>query len=304
MMTQFSSIKLAKQGNSQAIALLITRALKAEGLIAQASLKDECLRVTLESTHIPSQAATVQCIRRSLTKLNAESIKTVKIAGKQIGHTVPAWQQELELDGNFLTSNEVPNRPQAQLAQTDWLGRSDLVQLEKHPSFLQAILEGLFDGILILTQQGEWVHANSYARQLCRQLTQSSSQISTVPKPIWHICESLLESRKLFPQQRMIIESEIHFRNAMNLRIRVQWLELKECVQSYILVTIEDQYWSSQNVAFMEAKNYGLTPRETQIWLLRRTHCSYQEIADRLFITLNTVKKHMKNIYRKLENAN
>ena len=65
MTAQLSSIELAKQGNSQEIALLITRTLKAKGIIAQASLKDECLRVTLESTHIPSQPAMVQCIRSS-----------------------------------------------------------------------------------------------------------------------------------------------------------------------------------------------------------------------------------------------
>jgi DNA-binding CsgD family transcriptional regulator len=90
----------------------------------------------------------------------------------------------------------------------------------------------------------------------------------------------------------------------MNLRVRTQWLELKENNKSYLLVTIEDQYLATRNLASLEAKNYGLTPRETQIWLLRRTHCSYQEIASRLYITLNTVKKHMKNIYRKLESAN
>jgi DNA-binding CsgD family transcriptional regulator len=67
------------------------------------------------------------------------------------------------------------------------------------------------------------------------------------------------------------------------------------------LVTIEDRQQSTHNAALTDVKKYGLTPREAEIWLLRRANYSYKEIADRLFITLNTVKKHMKNIYAKQE---
>ncbi len=298
MMTQLSNVELAKQGNANAIARLITRSLKAKGIIARASLKDQCLRVMLESTQVPSQPAMVQFIRKSLMKLNAESIKTVKIYGKQIGQNVLAWSQEFDWDSLTLTG--LQKRPQAQLARTDWLGRANPFQLEKYPSFLQAILEGLFDGILILTEQGEWVHANDDARRICRQLAHTIPQHRSVPRPIWHVCASLIDSRQLFPEQKMIIESQIHLSNSTIFRIRVQWVELEESDKSYLLVTLEDQYLSTQNAALNEAKKHGLTPRETQIWLLRRTHCSYQEIANKLYITLNTVKKHMKNIYKKL----
>ena len=44
-----------------------------------------------------------------------------------------------------------------------------------------------------------------------------------------------------------------------------------------------------------------LTPRQTEILNLLRRGYSYQEIADDLGVSLNTVKKHISNIYEKLE---
>ncbi|MUG91303.1 winged helix-turn-helix transcriptional regulator [Scytonema sp. UIC 10036] len=48
---------------------------------------------------------------------------------------------------------------------------------------------------------------------------------------------------------------------------------------------------------------YGLTPREAEIWFLYRSRCSYKEIAERLYISVNTVKKHMKNIHSKQQSS-
>ncbi|RTF06923.1 response regulator transcription factor, partial [Serratia marcescens] len=45
---------------------------------------------------------------------------------------------------------------------------------------------------------------------------------------------------------------------------------------------------------------YLLTPREREIVDLILAGCSSQQIADRLFISLGTVKNHRKNIYGKL----
>jgi DNA-binding CsgD family transcriptional regulator len=76
-------------------------------------------------------------------------------------------------------------------------------------------------------------------------------------------------------------------------------LVLEENAHPYLLVTIEDRNQSTQNLAIADAKKYGLTRRETEIWLLRRANYSYKEIADKLCISINTVKKHLKNIHIK-----
>jgi DNA-binding CsgD family transcriptional regulator len=79
----------------------------------------------------------------------------------------------------------------------------------------------------------------------------------------------------------------------------VRWLDLEKSGNPYLLVTVEDRLQSTQNAALTDVKKYGLTHREAQVWLLRQAKHSYKEIAAQLYITINTVKKHMKNIYAK-----
>ncbi|MCA1991018.1 MAG: LuxR C-terminal-related transcriptional regulator [Coleofasciculus sp. S288] len=173
------------------------------------------------------------------------------------------------------------------------------VQQAKQQFLLQAIIEGFVDGVLILTERGEWVHANERAHYVCQQMSQCTSKSNYVPEDIWSVCEALIDSREFFLDRKVIIESEINTNDSIVYRIRARWLVLDESAHPYLLVTIEDRQQSSQNIAIAEAKKYGLTPREAEVWLLRRANHSYKEIADKLYITLNTVKKHMKNIYAK-----
>jgi len=50
----------------------------------------------------------------------------------------------------------------------------------------------------------------------------------------------------------------------------------------------------------MTKAHKSLTPREIEILQLIFDGLSNQEIADRLFLTVSTVKRHISNIYRKL----
>jgi len=172
-------------------------------------------------------------------------------------------------------------------------------QQAKSPSLLQAIIEGFIDGVLILTTQGEWIHANDSGRQICHHISHGKCQFNSVPQPIWRVCQSLIDSRNWFPEQKMIIEDEINTDNLNYFRIRVRWLVLEESAQPYLLVTMEDKSQSNLNAALAEVDKYGLTEREAEVWLLKRESYSYKEIADKLYITANTVKKHLKNIYAK-----
>jgi len=47
--------------------------------------------------------------------------------------------------------------------------------------------------------------------------------------------------------------------------------------------------------------DYGLTVRETEILKHLSTGLQYQQIADNLFISKGTVRKHVENIYKKLQ---
>ncbi|NES20847.1 MAG: hypothetical protein F6K41_18415 [Symploca sp. SIO3E6] len=96
-MAQSNILELAKQGDPNAIATLLNRSLQAQGITAKVKLKGDCLRVMLEGTQMLNQQKMAQFVHQGMLKLGAESIKTVKIYGKQAGQDFPLWNQELDL---------------------------------------------------------------------------------------------------------------------------------------------------------------------------------------------------------------
>jgi hypothetical protein len=71
-------------------------------------LKDDCLQVLLESAQIPNQQAMVSFIRNGLTRLEVESIRTVKVYGRKLGEELPAWNQSFEM----MPQVEIPSIPE------------------------------------------------------------------------------------------------------------------------------------------------------------------------------------------------
>lgn len=88
-MTQQTLLELAKQGDAVAIATLISRQTQSRGILAKASLLENCLQIIVESDSVPPQQELVTYIRNALNKLEAASIKKVKIYGKQTGSDFP-----------------------------------------------------------------------------------------------------------------------------------------------------------------------------------------------------------------------
>ncbi|XHX76605.1 MAG: helix-turn-helix transcriptional regulator [Stenomitos frigidus ULC029] len=183
-----------------------------------------------------------------------------------------------------------------------------LNQLEPKPfaqdnALLQGVLEGITDGILILSDRGEWVYHNYFAYCICQQLNQLHNQantvVQTVPEAIWQTCKALIESRELYADQPVVMESEIAPTRSHTYRVRVRWLTLDDPKHPYLAVLLEDRQQSLQNRALAEAVLYSLSPRQTEVWLLRRAGFTYHQIAIELYITLNTVKRHLKDIRAK-----
>jgi DNA-binding CsgD family transcriptional regulator len=177
-------------------------------------------------------------------------------------------------------------------------------------SFFEEVVEGFQDGILIVTDSGQLVFANSSAWRFCQQINKHhdhedsdiSSDISAcdrnVPSVIWKICQPLVENSS-FCHQNIVLSDEIILNNSAILRVRVRWLNLDQFNYPSLLITIENRDESIKNTVLIEVKKYKLTRREAEIWYLYRSNYSYKKIAVQLFITVNTVKKHMKNIYAK-----
>lgn len=168
----------------------------------------------------------------------------------------------------------------------------DLEQL----SFLLQIIENIEDGILILTETGEVVHSNASAYSICNQIEQCSINQNSITSLIRNLCK--LSSINQTKNQTIWLE-DIFVDGSAMFRLRVRWLNLEFTKQPYLLVTIENRYETLKNAALSEANKYHLTQRETEIWSLYRATSSYKQIANKLYITVNTVKKHIKNIRAK-----
>ncbi len=95
-MNQPPLLKLAKQGNSTAIAALMNAVLNSQEVQAQVELEGHCLGILLESTKPLNQEAIVTFVRRGLYRLNLEQIDTVKICSRKAGES-SAWVREFEL---------------------------------------------------------------------------------------------------------------------------------------------------------------------------------------------------------------
>ncbi len=93
----------------------------------------------------------------------------------------------------------------------------------------------------------------------------------------------------------LVIKNKNHRIEKMSLEIRNYLLELK---------TLNKKEKGKQSIVNSLIENYELTPREAKIMELIATGISNDEIADNLFVSKNTIKFHIKNIFIKLDVSN
>ncbi|AFY34177.1 hypothetical protein [Calothrix sp. PCC 7507] len=110
-MTQPNILELAKQGDTTAINTLVNEWLNLPSITAKTTLKQDCLQIMLESQEVPEQQSLVPLIHNGLISLNIESIKKVKIYGRETGEDFPDWQQELAI--------ELPSNSPALISHTE-----------------------------------------------------------------------------------------------------------------------------------------------------------------------------------------
>jgi DNA-binding CsgD family transcriptional regulator len=163
-------------------------------------------------------------------------------------------------------------------------------------NLLQAVLESFVDGIIVLTNQQEVLYINKTAEGICNQF--SAQPTNQVPTEVMRVCEALVESAEYYPDRPIMIESEVPFGETA-FRIRAQWIFLDAIARPCILIRLQDQKQMVQSLAMAEAQKWDLTKRETEVWTLRRFGYKRKQIATKLYIAEDTVKKHLKNIQSK-----
>ena len=175
-------------------------------------------------------------------------------------------------------------------------------------TLLLAAIESFTVGLVIVAQNGTILHTNSRAQTLLEKLSYSASNL--IPDRVWRACKNLVdchgEPNDVPPlEHKIVLEDEILTSHGTIL-VKAQlfnWEYRSHGGNNCFLITLEDRDQSLVTVAKQEAHRYRLTTRETDVWCLKRMDKSYKEIAETLFISENTVKKHLKNIYAKKEQS-
>ncbi|WP_445247331.1 hypothetical protein [Microcoleus sp. OTE_8_concoct_300] len=99
-MTELNFQELAKQGNPQGLASWLNSQLQSEGITASANLDGDCLDIILEAEQVLREDTLVDFVRTELTNLQPDSIRKVKVQGRESGQIAAAWSQEFSLENS------------------------------------------------------------------------------------------------------------------------------------------------------------------------------------------------------------
>lgn len=86
-------LKLARQGDAQAIGLLVNQALVTKGIQVRAVRKDTCLHVLLEAAQVPDRLTYSRIVYAAVLCLGAPTIQTLQVYGRRKDDKLPVWSQ-------------------------------------------------------------------------------------------------------------------------------------------------------------------------------------------------------------------
>jgi DNA-binding CsgD family transcriptional regulator len=164
-------------------------------------------------------------------------------------------------------------------------------------SILGAAFGSLQDGIIVVSSTGQIQQINQPAERICNLLDVTGQNEDELPPEIWHVCKAACKKKDVLSLQKVGIDADIILPKLGLIRIRVQTIDFGQT--PYFLIVLEDRQQTTRNKALSEAALYGLTERETEIWQMRLRGDAYKEISAALWISIDTVKKHIKNIHAK-----
>ncbi|MGD1949328.1 MAG: helix-turn-helix transcriptional regulator [Leptolyngbyaceae cyanobacterium] len=177
--------------------------------------------------------------------------------------------------------------------------RLNFVLLEKNSRFIFNLLNNYGQGILILSDKGDIVYINKNGQELLLQMNQAQLNSICLPREIDYLFKFQSDIHSQFSTESWSMTISISTSEYNIFDIQTRWIHLKSSDNDCLLFVMEDSNQKIKEVILKQAIHYGLTPRETDVWLLNRLHYTYKEIAVKLTITPSTVKKHMRNILAK-----
>ena len=177
-------LELAQKGNADAIAALMNRSLKVQGITAKVATHADRLQVLLEGLDVPAERHVVPFVSQGIQKLNLTNVTVLQIYGQQLGQTTPAWVQAFVISAEGITPAE-----DAALVQEPF-GKQDLRLLARQGNLAAiqtfvtqaianpelAIKVELNDSVLkVLVITSEFLDGTTFASNLGKQLNAIAS---------------------------------------------------------------------------------------------------------------------------------
>lgn len=159
---------------------------------------------------------------------------------------------------------------------------------------------------MLLSTDGMIISVNKH-RFLCNGLTRSDMEQHTLEALFLSSSDirqhMLLLSAGQEETSNLIVQARTPSKNSVDIRINLHPLKNAHLHVVYFLIMLYP-IRNEQSVAHRIQQLYGLTTRETEVldWLIQGER--YLNIAEHLYISLNTVKSHAKSIYLKTSTAN
>jgi DNA-binding NarL/FixJ family response regulator len=162
-------------------------------------------------------------------------------------------------------------------------------------AFWHELIDILPQGVLVVALNGQLLYTNSKAQNLCRSLYDSKDLTSdALPRILTDICSRSAE----FEQEPLI--AECFTQDQQTIRAKFQILrKAGGHPEAVILILIESCNERFKADLSIDCKKFALTEREAEIWELMQQGYTYQEVAEVLHLSLNTIKTHGKNICAK-----
>lgn len=107
-MNQQNILQLAKQGNPNAIAMLVEKALGKKGIKAKAGMENNCLHLLLEAPQLLDPQACIRVIEKGMQRLKPASIEAIAVYGRRLGHQLPDWTRPISFDKPTPPPSETP----------------------------------------------------------------------------------------------------------------------------------------------------------------------------------------------------
>lgn len=96
-MSQQNFIKLAQQGDANAIATLINQALNSQRVQAKATRRDRHLYILLESEQLPNQSSCIRVIQNGMLRLGGSAITLITVQGQKSSQPSLNWTHTIAL---------------------------------------------------------------------------------------------------------------------------------------------------------------------------------------------------------------